>query len=292
MKPPPFEYFAPATLAEAVGLLSTSENPRLLAGGQSLMAMLNMRFVFPDQIIDLNGVPELDFIREDGGDVIVGAMTRQRMLQRSSMVAARLPPFARALRYVGHLQTRNRGTIGGSLCHLDPSAELPALAMAYDATIQATGPDGVRSIAMADFPAGYMTPGLGAGEILTSIRFTPWAPGTGYGFREFSRRHGDFAVAGAIAILQLARDGTIARASLTAFGLAPAPLRAKAAEAMLLGQRPSRDVLVSAAQSCAELSTLEDPYASAAYRGQVGASMAEHALIEAAADAQIVEVSA
>lgn len=292
MKPPPFEYFAPATLADAVRLLSTLANPRLLAGGQSLMPMLNMRYLFPDQIIDLNAVAELDFIRESGGDVIIGAMTRQRMLQRSPVVALRLPLFARALRYVGHVQTRNRGTIGGSLCHLDPSAELPALAMAYDAVVEATGPGGTRSISFTAFPAGYMTPDLRAGEILTSLRFTPWATGAGYGFREFSRRHGDFAIAGAIAMLELDEAGAIARASLTLFGVAPAPVRAQAAEAMLAGLRPSKDLLVAAAQSCIELATLEDPYAGARYRGQVAATMAEHALLEAAAEACNVKVFA
>lgn len=170
MKPPPFEYFAPTTLAEAVHLLSESDNARLLAGGQSLMAMLNMRYVFPDRIIDLNRVAELDFIREENDEIVIGAMTRQWTLQRAPQIGARAPII---LRYVGHLQTRNRGTLGGSLCQLDPAAELPAVAMAYDAVVEAIGPNGTRSILFVEFPSMFMTSSLAPDEILTAMRLKP-----------------------------------------------------------------------------------------------------------------------
>ena len=156
MKPPPFEYFAPTDLTQAIDLLSGSDNARILAGGQSLMAMLNMRYVFPDRIVDLNHISELDFIREHTDAIAIGAMTRQRTLQRSPEIAVSLPLIPKALRHVGHFQTRNRGTLGGSLCQLDPSAELPAIAMAYDATVVAAGPQGHRDIPFAQFPVTYM----------------------------------------------------------------------------------------------------------------------------------------
>lgn len=285
MKPPPFAYFAPTTLTEAIHILDGSDNARLLAGGQSLMAMLNMRFVFPDQVIDLNGVGELDGIAEVDGDLVIGAMTRQRTLLRSPLIARHLPAMPKAIAHVGHLQTRNRGTIGGSLCQLDPSAELPALAMAYDAVVEATGPNGTRRMPFADFPVFYMTPAIEQNEVLTAVRFTPWSGRVGCGFREFARRHGDFAIGGAVAILQFAEAGTIARASLTVFGVANAPVRASEAEMMLVGQRPDPGLFSQASALCRDLASLEDAYGSAAYRGHVAAVMAERALVEAAADA-------
>lgn len=281
MKPPVFEYFAPRTLLEAVSLLSSHDNARLLAGGQSLMAMLNMRFVFPDRVIDLNRVPELDFIDERDNAVVVGAMTRQRTLQRSEVIAAKLPVIPKALRYVGHFQTRNRGTIGGSLCQLDPAAELPAIAMAYDATLLITGPAGDRTIPFDQFPLMYMTSSLAPEEILTSISFTPWQGIVGTGFAEFSRRHGDFAIAGAIALLEGEGRDTVRRASITLFGVSEAPKRADQAEKLLKGQRLTPQLIEDAAQLCSACSTLDDTYGSARYRGHVAATMAKKALTEA-----------
>ena len=287
MKPPPFEYFAPTDLSEAVRLLAGMENARLLAGGQSLMPMLNMRFVVPDQIIDLNHVEELDYIREAGEEIVIGAMTRQRVLQRSPLIAARLPVIPKALRYVGHMQTRNRGTFGGSLCHLDPASELPALAMAYDAVVEARGSGGVRTIPFSDFPASYMAPSLEPDEILTAIRLRPWTGKVGSGFHEFARRHGDFAIGGAIALLRIAADSTIERASLTLFGIASAPVRASAAEALLTGQRADRELFEAAGRLCLDLATLHDAYGTATYRSHVAAAMAEEALSEAAIDVRV-----
>ena len=208
-------------------------------------------------------------------------MTRQRTLERSDLIRSCLPVFAKALRYVGHLQTRTRGTLGGSLCQLDPSAELPALAMAYDATIEATGPDGTRSIGMADFPASYMTPALHSNEVLSAVRFRPWGAGAGSGFREFSRRHGDFAVAGAITLLSPASDGHIGRASVTVFGIAQAPVRVEEAERMLVGQKPDAGLLAAAAERCLPLATLDDAYATAHYRGHVAKAMVQRSLADA-----------
>jgi carbon-monoxide dehydrogenase medium subunit len=282
LKPPPFAYSAPTRLDEAVELLAAAENARLLAGGQSLMPMLSMRYVLPDQLIDLNRVAELDFIRSEGDEIVIGSMTRQRALERSDLVRSALPVFPKALRYVGHIQTRTRGTLGGSLCQLDPSAELPALAMAYDAVIEATGPSGTRSIAIADFPALYMTPVLEPNEILSAVRIRPWTGRTGVGFREFSRRHGDFAVAGAVALLEAGSDGRIKRASVTAFGIAAAPVRVAEAERMLLDQTPDAGLFAAAAEHCLAVASLDDAYATAAYRGHVAKAMVQRALGEAA----------
>ena len=155
MKPPPFQYHDPKTVAEAVSLLGRLDNAKLLAGGQSLMPMLNMRFVLPDHVIDLNRVEGLSYIKETGGALEIGAMTRQRDLEFSDLVKAKCPLLHQAIMHIGHRQTRNRGTIGGSLCHLDPAAELVSVAAAHDATVVVAGPNGTREIAFEDFPAGY-----------------------------------------------------------------------------------------------------------------------------------------
>jgi carbon-monoxide dehydrogenase medium subunit len=172
MKPPPFSYHDPTTVAEVIGLLSTLENAKLLAGGQSLMPMLNFRYVQPDHIIDLNRVEGLSYIRETADGMEVGAMTRQRDLEFSELVERRFPLMHEAVRSIGHRQTRNRGTIGGSLCHLDPAAELVSCAMTLDAVVVVEGVAGRREIAFKDFPAGYLTPAIESDEVLTAIRFT------------------------------------------------------------------------------------------------------------------------
>src|SRR5256714_7633594 len=166
MKPPPFSYHDPRNVADAVGLLSRLENAKLLAGGQSLMPMLNMRYVLPDHIIDLNKIDALSYLRESNGVLEVGAMTRQRDLEFSDVVKARHPLIHEAILNVGHRQTRNRGTVGGSLCHLDPSAELVTVAAALDATVTVASPKGKRDIPFTEFPKGFMTTAVDADELL------------------------------------------------------------------------------------------------------------------------------
>jgi len=245
------------------------------------MAMLNMRYVFPDRLVDLNRVTELDYILPGDRGVRIGAMTRQRALERSDVIKRELPLIRKALRHVGHFQTRNRGTIGGSLCQLDPSAELPALATALDAIVEAVGPNGGRTIPFHEFPQMFMTSSLAPDEILTAINLKPWAGRTGTGFHEFSRRHGDFAIGGAIALLQTDAAGRIVRASLTVFGVAERPKRVSDAEAMLVGQRPDAALIDAASNLCIAQATLNDVYATADYRGHVAAAMARTALAEA-----------
>ncbi|MEX2454296.1 MAG: FAD binding domain-containing protein [Rhodospirillaceae bacterium] len=195
MKPPPFTYHDPRSIDDALALLAEKDNAKLLAGGQSLMPMLNMRFVLPDDVVDLNLIGELSYIREDGDALVFGGMTRQRDIEFSDLVARLCPLMKEGILNVGHRQTRNRGTYGGSLSHLDPSAELPTVSMAQDAIVTVRKKGATRDIAMADFPMGYMTPSFDLDEMVTDIRVPLWPEGHGYGFVEFARRHGDFAIA-------------------------------------------------------------------------------------------------
>lgn len=281
MKPPVFSYHDPRTLDEAVGLLSTLENAKVLAGGQSLMPMLNMRYVLPDHVIDLNRIEGLSYVREEGGALEIGAMTRQRELEFSDIVRRHCPIMHEALLQVGHRQTRNRGTIGGSLVHLDPAAELPAVCAATDAVVRAHGPAGTREIPFAEFPAAYMTPALEMDEVLVSIRVPCWPAGHGYGFVEFSRRHGDFAVAAAAALLEVGSDGKIGRASLTVAGVATAPMRMTAIEQALIGEGGSEERFRDLCEACREIDAMGDVYASTEYRQHLATVMSRRALVKA-----------
>jgi carbon-monoxide dehydrogenase medium subunit len=281
MKPPRFDYHDPQTVPEVIALLGKLENARLLAGGQSLMPMLNMRLAAPDHIVDLNRIAELAYITEQGDALFVGAMTRQRDVEFDERVRARSPLMHEAVLQVGHRQTRNRGTIGGSLCHLDPSAELVAVAAALDAVVTVQGPSGPRDIPFAQFPAGLMTSALREGELVTSVRFALWRQGHGHAFIEFSRRHGDFAIVSAAALLEEDGAGKITRASLTLGGIAPAPVRARDAEKTLAGARASAELFREAGEACRRLEAMEDVHVSAAYRRQLAAVLARRALEKA-----------
>jgi carbon-monoxide dehydrogenase medium subunit len=281
MKPPLFRYHDPASVAEVVALLAGSENAKLLAGGQSLMPMLNMRLVLPDDVIDLNRIGTLAYIRENTDALEIGAMTRQRELERSAVVRARCPLLTAAIEHVGHQQTRNRGTLGGSLCHLDPSAELVAAAMALDAVVSVAGPGGTRNIPFAQFPQAYMTPAIAANELVTAVSLPLWAGGHGHAFVEFARRHGDFAVCAVAVMLEKSSGGKITRAAVTVAGLDAAPVRVKAAERALLGQTASAALFRDAAECCRLLDAVGDVHAPAAYRQHLAAVLARRALTEA-----------
>jgi carbon-monoxide dehydrogenase medium subunit len=281
MKPPPFSYHDPRTVADALALLGRLDNAKLLAGGQSLMPMLNFRFVQPDHIIDLNRVEGLAYIREAGGALEIGAMTRQRELEFSDVVRARWPIMHEALLQVGHRQTRNRGTIGGSLCHLDPAAELVSLATGYDATVTVAGPSGERQIPFAEFPVAYMTPAIEPTELVTGIRFPQWAPRHGYAFVEFSRRHGDFAITSAAALIEGDAAGKITRASVTIGGMGTAPSRARELEQAIVGRVPTAQSLREACESCRKLEAIDDVHAPASYRQHLAAVLSRRALEKA-----------
>jgi aerobic carbon-monoxide dehydrogenase medium subunit len=280
MKPPPFSYHDPASVSEVLDLLRRCENARLLAGGQSLMPMLNMRFVLPDHVIDLNRVEALSFIRESADAVEIGAMTRQRDIELDTTIRTRCPLLPEAIAELGHRQTRNRGTLGGSLCHLDPSAELVAVATAFDAVVTVTGREGEREIPFAQFPAGYMTPAIEPDELVTAVRFPLWPKGHGYAFVEFARRHGDFAMCSA-AVLVEKTGQKITRASVTVAGLGPAPVRVSEAEQVLVGNVASDALFREAAEHGRRLDAIDDVHAPASYRQQLAAVLTRRALEKA-----------
>jgi aerobic carbon-monoxide dehydrogenase medium subunit len=280
MKPPRFSYYDPETVSDVVGLLGRLDNARVLAGGQSLMPMLNMRLALPDHIVDLNGVKELSYLREKGGALEIGAMTRQREIEFSDAVRERCPLMHEAILQVGHRQTRNRGTLGGSLCQLDPSAELVAVAAALDASVTVAGPKGTRQIAFADFPKTYMTPAIEADELVTGARFPLWPKSHGFAFVEFARRHGDFAIVSAAALIEES-GGKIARASVTLGGVAAAPVRMTQVEKALVGQKASDALFREACEACRKIEALEDVHAPASYRRHLAAVLSRRALEKA-----------
>lgn len=278
MKPPPFRYHDPASLDEALDLVATLDNAKLLAGGQSLMPMLALRLAFPDHVVDLNRIEALAHVSGSGRGITIGAMTRQREVERSDLVGRACPLMREALAQVGHRQTRNRGTIGGSLCHLDPSAELPVVAAALDATIHASRRCGSRSLPMIEFPAFYMTPAIEPDEIVTAIAFEPWPAGHGYAFVEFARRPGDFAIVGVAVLLATGGDGTIRRASIALGGVGEGPIRCREAEAALIGMAPGDDRFDEAARIGGEVEAMEDAHASSAYRRHLARVLIRRAL--------------
>lgn len=281
MKPPPFIYHDPRSVEEALSLLSEKDNAKLLAGGQSLMPMLNMRFVLPDHVIDLNLIDDLSYIREEGDALLFGGMTRQRDIEYSELVARRCPLMKEAILNVGHRQTRNRGTFGGSLAHLDPSAELPSVSMAHDAAIAVRKKGGERDIAMRDFPLAYMTPSIEPEELVTGIRVPLWPEGHGYAFEEFARRHGDFAITSSAVLLDVGAGGRIERASITVGGVGPTPLRVTEVEEGLAGQVGTAQLFTEIAETCREIDAMEDVYAPAWYRQHLAVVLTRRALARA-----------
>jgi carbon-monoxide dehydrogenase medium subunit len=281
MKPPQFSYHDPRSTADVVGLLATLDNAKLLAGGQSLMPMLNMRYVLPDHVIDLNRVDGLSYIRDNDGALDIGAMTRQRDIEFSDVVQRRCPLMHEAITQVGHRQTRNRGTLGGSLCHLDPAAELVAVAAALDARLTVTGKSGTRSIDFSAFPVGYMTPALEPEELLTGATFPCWSERHGFAFVEFSRRYGDFAIVAAAALIEEDDGGKVTRAAVTLGGMGPAPLRAGELERALIGEKIEEKRLRELCEPLRQLEAIDDIHAPASYRQQLATVLSRRALLKA-----------
>ena len=294
MKPAPFDYAAPETIEETLALLGEyGADAKLLAGGQSLMPLLNMRLARPSVLIDLNRVSALDYVKVSDGEVRIGALTRQRAAERSPVVAKHLPLMTDALRWVGHAQIRNRGTIGGSLAHADPSAELPAVAAALGATFVVAGQSGTRLLLPEEFFVGYLTTAIEPAEVLTEIRFPKMAAAAGCAFVEVARRHGDFAIVGAAAVVHPAGPGGPAGAGagagrfrdvrLVFTGVGPTPVRIREAEAALEGQKFEERLLADVARLVAgRLDPESDIQASAEYRKHVAGVLARRALLAAA----------
>lgn len=281
MKPGPFTYHDPSSVEDLIGLLGSLEDVKLLAGGQSLMPMLNMRYVIPDHVIDLNTISGMDGIEDTGSALKFGAMTRQADILGNSDVAAKAPLLHEALTHVGHFQTRNRGTIGGSLCNLDPSAELPVAALLYEAELSVQGPEGTRTAAMKDWPLAYMTPSLDAQEVLTSITMPYWTQPHGSSFMEFARRHGDFAIV-AVGCLLAVENGTITRAALALGGAQQTPYRLEAAEQALVGQPATQDTFKAAAEIAKSQEAMSDTYVQENYRQRLAGVLTLRALTQAA----------
>jgi carbon-monoxide dehydrogenase medium subunit len=241
------------------------------------MPMLAMRLAAPDHLIDLNRIPQLAYIREDDDGIAIGAMTRQRDVEFSSLIAARVPLLKEAILNVGHRQTRNRGTLGGSLCHLDPSAELPTVMTALDATLEVASVRGTRTLAMADFAESLMTTALLPDELLTAIHIRPWSPSHGACFVEFARRHGDFAVVSAAAMIEIDAAQRVTRASLALGGVAATPFRVGEAEPALIGQTESV-AFARAAEAARNSDALDDPAFPAWYRQRLSVSLLRKAI--------------
>lgn len=282
MKPAPFIYHDPRTVKEAVGMLASLDNARVLAGGQSLMPMMNFRYVMPDHLIDINKIAELAYLRFEGAALHIGAMTRQRELEFSAEIGARCPLLHEALAYIGHRQTRNRGTIGGSLCHLDPSAELVNVTALLGGTLHAASQRGTRDIPFAEFAAAYMTTSLAPDELLAGITLPLPDRRHGYAFVEFARRHGDFAIVACSALLGLDRNGDIREAALAISGLGPAPVRPAAIERALIGQKPAGAAFKAAAAEAAKFEATADAYVTSVYRQHLARVLTFRALEQAA----------
>ncbi|NIR60337.1 MAG: xanthine dehydrogenase family protein subunit M [Gammaproteobacteria bacterium] len=289
MKPAPFAYAAPASLEEALELLvQYGEDAKIIAGGQTLGPLLNMRLVTPAILVDLNRVAELAYLRRDGGALAVGALTRQSALEDDVALATQQPLVAAAIPFVAHRAIRNRGTVGGSLAHADPAAEWGGLvaALEVELVIQRAG-SAPRTLAAADFFQGVLTTALEPEELLVEIRIPPWPEDAGWSFRELARRHGDFALAGVALRLSVDAQGRCRCARVAILGVGDGPVRATEAEGMLDGQAVGEETFRAAAECASkEVEPQSDVHASAAFRRHLTRVLVEDALAEAAARAR------
>src|SRR6266550_3511580 len=284
MKLPHVDYEAPKTVSEAVELLAEHQDEAsVLAGGQSLIPLLALRLARPEVLIDINRVDELSGVSGADGRVTIGAMTREYVAEESETVAGTVPLLAAALPLIGHEAIRSRGTIGGSLAHADPAAELPAVARALDAEFAVRGPSGMRVIPAAQWFEGYLTTSRRPDELLAEVRFPAAGPGTGVSFEEVARRHGDFAIVGLAASLTLS-EGAISDARLAFAGISDVPVRAVDAEDLLVGQEPSAELFDEAARRATDdIDPPADLHGSADYRKKVAAALVRRGL-QAATD--------
>ena len=280
MKPPRFEYAAPEKLDEAVTLLSQhGDRAKILAGGQSLVPLLNFRLARPEMLVDVNRVTELAYVRPVQSSVAIGALTRQHTLERAEVIRTKLPIVAEACRLIGHLPIRHRGTVGGSLAHADPASELPAVMVALEAEMTVTRRGGRRTIPAEQFFTGMLTTALAPDELLTEVRVPGLPPRTGGAFIEIARRAGDFALVGIAALVTLDDAGRVSRVRLALCGAGPTPIRAREAERVLVGERPDGRALDEAVD---RLTAATDPpsdiHASAAFRKKLARHVGRQAL--------------
>ena len=284
MKPAPFDYAAPATVDEAVTLLAArGDEAKILAGGQSLVPMMNFRLVRPAYLIDINRIDSLAGIAERDGRLHIGAMTRHRAVERSALVGEKNGLLAEGVRLIGHAAIRSRGTVGGSIVHADPTAELPAILAALDGAVKVVGPNGRRTIGWRDLFQTYFTTSLEPSEICEEVIIPTLPPGAGWAFEEFARRHGDFAVVG-IAVVLWAEGGRCTEARIAVTGAGPTPVRATEAEACLTGEAPTPALFEEAGRRVVEAVEPDaDLHASEAYRRHLAKVLTVRALRRAAA---------
>jgi CO/xanthine dehydrogenase FAD-binding subunit len=283
MKPAPFNLFRPQSVDEALALLrSHGDEAKVLAGGQSLVPLMNFRLAQPQNIIDLNLVEGLDQIKFDDQTLSLGAMVRQRDVERSASIVERLPILREAIEQVGHPAIRNRGTVGGSLAHADPSAELPLLAVALDATFRLRSAQASRSVAAKDFYHGYLLTDIAPDELLVATDFHMPPADCGWCCTEIARRHGDFAIVAVAVLLDCRQDRTIDFARVAVGGAGPAPLRVAAAEEALVGERLGGEVFRRAGEIAAQaVEPPADIHASSGYRRHLTGVLVRRALATA-----------
>lgn len=289
MKPASFAYFAPKTTDEALHLLAQhGYDAKPLAGGQSLVPTMNFRLAQPAVLVDLNGIDELFFVGEKDNEIRIGAMTRQRTVERSPLVQQRLPLVAEAIPHIAHPQIRNRGTFGGSLAHADPAAELPALAVALDARLRVRSEAGERWVAARDFYIGLFATDLQPEELLVEVAIPAQAADSGWAFEEVARQHGNYALCGAAATVALAADGTVARARLVYLSVGEGPVEAAQAQQALTGESPTDAALQKAAALAAaqDIDPVSDIHASADYRRHLARVVGRRVLRRAVERAQ------
>lgn len=279
MKPAPFGYHAPTSTSEAVDLLSEfGDQGRVLAGGQSLLPLMNFRITRPENLIDINPVSELDYIRANNGALTIGACARQSALEVSREAAEHAPLLVEAVGYVAHPPVRNRGTVGGSVAYADPASELPAAVLAMDGEMMVTGAGGERTVSAADFFRGPYANACSADELLTEVRVPAWPDGTGHAFLEFRRKHGSYALMGTAVLVHL--DGeNVDRVAITLCGLGETPVRAREAEELVAGNAPETGLFEEAAEAAVGgLNPLPDPKGSPEYRRKLAKVFIRRAL--------------
>ncbi|HET8673196.1 MAG TPA: xanthine dehydrogenase family protein subunit M [Thermoleophilaceae bacterium] len=283
MKPAPFAYHAPDQLDEVLALLADGDREaRVLAGGQSLVPMMNFRLAAPDVLVDLRRVDELRHMRREGDILSIAAGVRQSALLREPFVREHWPLLAEGVRHIGHPQVRSRGTVCGSLAHHDPTAELPALAVALDARMVIASASGRREMAAEDFFVSHYEVALAPGEMLLEVRFPPCAAWSGWSFKELARRRGDFALVGVAALVQASGDGTVSAARIVLCGVGERPFRARAAEDRLTGEGVSAEALEDAGRLVSEDGEPSDTiHASAEYKREAAGVMTVRALAQA-----------
>jgi carbon-monoxide dehydrogenase medium subunit/2-furoyl-CoA dehydrogenase FAD binding subunit len=283
MKPCAFEYFNPQSVQEAIELLDRyGDEAKIIAGGQSLVPMMNFRLARPEILIDISAIKELEYIKTEGDELVIGALARERDIEQSPLVLEKWPFLSKAISFIGHSAIRNRGTIGGSLVHADPSAEIPTSLCALNGKVKVVGPSGEKILEPEEFFLTYLTTSLEPSDLLVEVRIPALPEKTGWSFGELSRRSGDFAIVAVGILLFTETPGVCREARISMGGVAPTPVRAEEAEALLAGQKITEKLIAAAAQQAAEETDTEPDYhASAEYRMDMARVFVKRGLQEA-----------